>query len=104
MARKKILDRRSPGAQICPKCGKKRVEHPTGLYFTCDIGDQVILALRLFRQHNGAFWRARLVATWNKGEDGPFLREARDKIGPARLYKIDLDLARVKGDPPHKHD
>jgi len=67
-----------------------RWRHPSGQYYECSVRPDITRALVEFRNQNGARWKAKLVALWESGQDDGLLREARNMIGPSRLYKITL--------------
>jgi hypothetical protein len=83
--------RRCPKIQLCPTCGEMRGNHPRGLY-ECPVPEAVIAALRAFRDKHGPRWKAKLCELWMQGEDADdtLLRQARNMIGPRRLYKLAL--------------
>jgi ribosomal protein L37E len=87
---KKIIGRTAPKSQTCPRCGKMRVHHQSGLY-VCSVPASVTERLRKYRDENGKAWKSKLLALWTSGKDEGDLRNARNMIGPSNLYKIDLD-------------
>jgi len=87
----RIYGRRCPKIQLCPTCGRMRVHHGERGYYSCPVPATVIEALRAFRRANGKTWRSRLKAAWGRGDDlGPELRQAKEMVGPLRLYKINV--------------
>lgn len=80
---------------LCPRCGHMRINHPRGLY-VCPVSDDILRALKRFRDENGRVWKAKLNAEWQQGcsgiatEDRELIQHARNLIGPSRLAKIDL--------------
>lgn len=85
-----ILGRRAPMLQLCPSCGRMRVHHPDGLY-VCPVPDEVTAALRAFARERGTRWKSILCQMWERSAGSSELLQARNFIGPTRLYKITLD-------------
>lgn len=90
-----IVGQVCPRIRLCPTCGRMRVHHPAGLY-ACPVPAEVTRALRRFRAAHGTRWKAKLLGVWQAAcaavpepDRGP-LQQARNLIGPANLYKIDL--------------
>lgn len=56
----------------------------------CDVPDAVTAALRAFALANGKRWKSLLCRMWEKAEGSSELIQARNTIGPKRLYKLDI--------------
>lgn len=82
-----IHGRTAPPIQLCPTCGRMRVHHRAGLY-TCPVPPAVTEALRAFAAGHGPRWKSKLCAMWERADGSPELIQARNMIGPTRLYKI----------------
>ena len=95
-----IVGRRCPKIQLCPTCGQMRVHHPDG-YHVCPVPKDVTEAIASFAYLHGKRWKFALVRLWTSGKDDGLLRQARNMIGPRRLYKITVDswAAARKGVP-----
>jgi hypothetical protein len=71
-----------------------RVFHPNADYFKCPVPKEVTEALRQFKQIYGTRWKSILTNMWTNGTekasglDEGLLRQARNMIGPSRLYKV----------------
>ncbi len=90
MKRIRIRGRTAPKIQLCPTCGRMRVFHTHG-YYHCPTPVEVIDALRAWRREHGSRWKSTLCDAWTRGDDlGQWLQQARNIIGPTRLYKLDL--------------
>ena len=82
---------------ICPTCGRRRLDHPDRNLLVCPVLPDVTAALRRFRDANGRSWKTKLVAAWEQAcsliadsGERALLQQARNLIGPKRLYKIVL--------------
>lgn len=86
-----IRGRRAPMIQLCPTCGTMRIHHANGLY-SCPVPTEVTEAVKAFARSNGSRWKSKLCDLWtsNGDESQPLLRQARNMIGPSRIYKIAL--------------
>jgi hypothetical protein len=90
-----IVGRTAPIHQSCPTCGRMRIHHRAGIY-QCDIPAEVTKALKAFAEANGKRWKSKLLAMWEKADYPGFshikseLQQARNSIGPRRLYVIDV--------------
>lgn len=92
-----INGRRCPKIQLCPTCGEMRVHHyaKTGSLYDCPVPKEVTEALRRFAAENGPRWKSKLCDHWQKAcadisdmDERCLLQQARNMIGPRRLYKI----------------
>ena len=69
----------------CQRCGSPFIGHP----FVCPMTDEMLAALRQYKDAHGRTWRSRLSLDWTVGKDlGPALRQVRNIIGPSRMFKI----------------
>lgn len=52
---------------------------------------EIMDALKAYATQHGAQWRAKLKKDWSTGRDNnPYLRRARNMVGPSGLSKINL--------------
>jgi len=95
MPRPNRRTRSAPMIQLCGRCGQMRIHHGPGKLYVCAVPDEVIEALREYRRERGKCWRHHLTRQWaghtNGAQVWPLLWQARNLIGPRRLYLIDLD-------------
>lgn len=85
-----IRGRRAPMIQTCPTCGHMRIHHPGAKLYECPTPKPVIESLKAFAKANGKRWKSILCQMWERGEGTTELIQARNMIGPKRLYKIDV--------------
>lgn len=102
MKRIRIIGRRCPKIQLCPTCGHMRVNHPGANYFLCPVPIAVSAAIRAFALENGKRWKSKLIELWASGRDDGYLRQARNLIGPFRIYKIAVSLPKLVCEGPLK--
>lgn len=76
-------------SSLYPSCGGTSTDHPVA---ACPLPPEVTARLKTFSLCHGRVWKSRLCDLWVRGEDSrdPSLRQARNLIGPSRLYKIKL--------------
>lgn len=63
----------------------------------CQVTDEMIEAIRVYRTANGKIWKSKLAAAWTRGEDlGDLLQQVRNIVGPTRLYKMATWITRPR--------
>ena len=85
-----IVGRRCPRIQRCPLCGQMRGNHPSGRLYDCTVPPEVTEALKAFARQHGKRWKSVLCRLWETAEAGELLQQARNIIGPRRLYTISV--------------
>ena len=86
---------RNYGQRLCPRCAQHCPCHYAGR--VCPITDEIRAALKAYAVENGPRWKAKLCAEWERACSGvsdidvrALLQQARNILGPSRLYKIKL--------------
>jgi hypothetical protein len=84
---------RNSGQMYCKRCWRPRHGGAT----QCPVTFAIEKALQKFRDENGPNWKSKLLAIWEQAcgsvtdlDERSLLQQARNVIGPSRLYKIRL--------------
>jgi len=54
------------------------------------VTEDIMERLVRFSLANGKTWKRKLCELWERGEEDDLLRQARNLIGPVRVYKIKI--------------
>lgn len=67
-----------------------RINHPNAELYKCGTRPEVVTALKAFKSANGKRWKSILTAMWERAEGSSELIQARNTIGPRRLYLLKI--------------